>query len=795
MPYNTQLNSLPVGGAPSPHAKMRIQVLNYKLLRPYVHNRQVNDVISFSDSALITRFVQIFCLLFMGLTSPLALAESLELKLDSELSLPIKQETRDSAVYGTADTIQGLMNSEMQLVGNAELRKPGTVVKADDIRYFNVEDEVLAKGSVRIVRDGDVYTGPELRIRLDDSFGYFLQPKYWLSGREGHGNAGRADFIDRDRSHLTSAIYTTCTAENSDWYLQATSIDLDQSTQTGEARNTVIYFKGVPILASPWISFPLNSDRQSGFLPPTFGVTSNAGVELLVPYYWNMAPNRDLTIYPKIISLRGLQLGADFRYLQPTYYGDVRYEILPNDRQAQGQNRHSFLATHSWNAGTGWSGGWNVNSVSDDRYFVDFSRTIAASSQRTLPRLATLAYSAPYWSLTANVLRYQTLQDPSNPIVAPYEKLPEFLFRAARFDQAGFDLSLDAQLTHFWHPTQIRGDRFVVNPSISYPFLRPGWFITPKFSFNATQYSNLKTPNAPSTGPSSYNRSVPTFSLDAGQIYERKTELFGKAYDQTLEPRIFYVHTPYRDQSRLPNFDTSLADFNFSQIFSENTFIGSDRIADADQLTTAITSRFIDSETGAERFRAAIGQRFYLSPQRVTLPGVAPVNSNKSDFLLLASGETLPKLYLDSAMQYSPALKGVSRSNLGLRWQPEPTKVLNAEYRYVRGQIEQVDFSAQWPITKQWYGVGRVNFSTRDRKMVESVAGIEYKGCCWVVRVVAQRYSTGARTATSTIFLQLELNGLGHIGSNPLEALKRNISGYQVINPTPPPVSPFRNYE
>ena len=762
--------------------------------------------------------------------------ESLQLRLQNDL-LPPAKKTREGAVsFSRADHLEGTTDTELILTGDAELRRAGgDVFKADRMRYVQVDDELFANGAVKIVRDGNVYTGPELRLKLDDYSGYFIKPEYSLTGARsrrtpaetqiitattdplyayrnpvssnrsgfpGHGSAERALFIDRDHVDLDDPIYTTCRADGAtepyDWYIKAETMSLDQVTQIGVARNARIVFKGVPILASPYISFPLDDSRKSGFLPPTLSVTSRNGFEYLQPYYVNLAPNYDVTLYPKLITARGLQLGADLRYLSPVYNGDLRAEGLANDRLDQGRSRYAISTLNNYVSGN-WSGYANLNKVSDDDYFVDYSRTIALSSQRVLPRDAALTYTQPYWYATAHVLRYQTLQDPASPITPPYEKSPQLLFHGARLDVlGGFDFNVDADATRFIHPTLASGTRIVVNPSVSFPILRPGWFVTPKLSYNATHYS--VDDQAPGT-QSEFNRNLPTGSVDSGMVFERETALFGKALRQTLEPRLFYVRTPYRNQDALPNYDSGITDFNFAQLFAENPFGGYDRIADVNQLTAAVSTRFINNDDGAEIFRASIGQRYYLSPQKVTLPGQLPVADKRSDVLAEVQGQVSRSFTVDAGVQYSTVTRGFIRSNLGVSYRPEPTKVINAEYRFQQATatqpigLEQVDVSAQWPLFRNVYAVGRVNYSTRDRKAIETLAGFEYSGCCWVLRVAASRYVTGTRTATSTLFLQLELNGLARLGSNPLESLKRNVPGYQLINPPPPVGSPYRNYQ
>jgi LPS-assembly protein len=774
--------------------------------------------------------------LAQGVASPSAdETESLRLKLRNDLSDPKKAVRQGALTFSSADQIEGTTDTEVNLIGPAEIRRPGgEVFLADRMHYVDVTDELFAQGAVEIVRDGNVFVGPELRMKLDDYSGYFVKPSYTLTGaskrREGidtqlisasndplyqyrnptaanragfpgRGYAERATFIDRDHIDLDDPLYTTCRADNYDWYIQADTMSLDQTTQIGVARNAKIVFKGVPILASPYISFPLDDSRKSGLLPPTLSVTSHNGIEFLQPYYFNLAPNYDFTFDPKVISSRGLQLGGDARYLFPGLNGELRGEGLVGDRLDNDKSRYAISTLNNFATGP-WSGYLNYNKVSDDNYFVDFSRSIALSSQRVLPRESAVSYNQPYWTLTLHQLRYQTLQDPASPITPPYEKSPEILFHGARLDVlGGFDFNLDINATRFIHPTLVEGDRFYVNPSVAFPILRPGWFITPKIAYNLTHY---EIRNQVSGQPTEFTRSLPTGTVDSGLVFERDTSLFGRDLRQTLEPRLFYTKTPYRNQDALPNFDSGITDFNFAQLFAANPFGGDDRIADTNALTAAVSTRFLDNADGAEAFRASLGQRFYLSPQRVTIPGGLPIDSKRSDVLVEIQGEVLKKLSVDAGLQYSPSVGGIIRSNFGVSYRPEPTKVVNIDYRYQQAVVdpnaaqpttlEQIDASIQWPLLRNIYAVGRVNYSLRDHKPIEALAGFEYNGCCWVLRAYASRYVTGLTTATNTLFLQLELNGLARLGSNPLESLKRNVPGYQVINPPPAVGSPYRNY-
>ncbi|MBC7499274.1 MAG: LPS-assembly protein LptD [Herminiimonas sp.] len=685
-------------------------------------------------------------------------------------------EDRNAPADVSAERMNGRPDRELELERNVEITRGSMRVTSDKATYSIVEDQIKADGNITMRRFGDRYTGDELNLKMDSGEGYVTNPTYRLERNNAQGKASRIDFEGEDRATVSQGTYSTCEGPDPDWYLKADTLKLDSGRDIGIARKTVVYFKGLPILGTPAMSFPLSDARKSGVLPPTFGTTSKGGLEILVPYYFNIAPNRDLTLYPKIITRRGIQLGADARYLGESYYGETRIEGLFNDQQTK-TNRYAVTSTHAQTVLPGLSFGWNLNTASDDNYPSDFSHSITNSAQRLLPRDINVNYGSSFWSANARVSNYQVLQDPAAPILRPYDRLPQLTFQAGRQDVAGFDWQIDTEATRFWHPDFVRGDRVVVNPRISYPIIRPGYFVTPRLALHATTYQLQN--QAPGV-PTDLNRVLPTFSVDGGMVFERDARFFGAPMTQTLEPRLFYVRTPYRDQSKFPLFDTAEADLSFAQLFTENRFVGSDRISDANQLTAALVSRYIEP-SGAERLRFALGQRFYFTSPQVTL--LANADPSRSDVLASASGQLTSTIGIDGNVQYSESQRRLNRSSYGVRWQPAPKRVLNLQYRRdFFNKLEQVDVSAQWPIANRWYGVGRVNYSLPDSRLAEGLLGMEYKADCWIFRAVAQRTPTATQRSTSSLFFQLELNGLTRLGSNPIDALRTNIPGYQMIS-------------
>lgn len=703
-----------------------------------------------------------------------------------------------------AEKISGTTDAVMRADGAAELRRPGTTLTADAITYQPPTEELQADGNVRLVRGEDVIEGPSLRYRLDSSEGVFEKPRYSirrnlqtgqnLTTTTGTGQADRLEFLGENRVRMQNATYSTCGPDNPDWYAKAETLDLDFQSDEGEGRNGTVFFKGVPVLYSPWLDFSLNNRRKSGFLSPTFGTTNRTGIDLLIPYYWNIAPNMDATIAPRLLGTRGLMMSNEFRYLNEGYSGIARLDYLFSDR-ILGRDRHALSIQHYQQFTQRLSGSLNINAVSDRDYYTDLGNRLAITSISYLPREGTLSYAGDWWNVSARAVNYQTLAN-QLPL---YSLMPSVVLNAYRADlPAGAVFQLKSSYSDFQinDLTRDEGRRFVAYPQLSLPLQTSYMSVIPKFGMHVSNYDlNRGTDNAGFS--TSLSRAIPIFSLDVSSVFERDSDWFGQGYIQTLEPRLFYVLSSYKDQSEYPVFDSALADFNYAQIFSENVFVGQDRIADSNQITAAATSRFIDPENGRERARVALGQRFYLSDQRVTLPGGTPRTERIASTLAALSGELLQDTWVDAAIQYNTDLSQTERYAFSARWNPRPAHVLNASYRFRRSNsplfndVRDVDLSVQWPLTNRWYAVARHNYSIADRRLVEGLGGLEYNGGCWVGRVVFQRIATGARIAGSTatelrtrtaLFFQLELNDFSRIGSNPLDALKRSISGYGQIN-------------
>ncbi len=704
--------------------------------------------------------------------------EGPRLRLDRAIAPAPTHLERDGARFLAADRVEGERDRSITATGSVSLRQRGAAVFADRIEYQVGEQTAIATGNVRLDRDGDTVSGPRLSYRLADDTGEMEAPVFAFPLKAdrksaARGKALRAVLEDRSRSRLHQAEYTTCPLPRDDWVLSVRELEIDVSRNVGTAYNSTVYFLGLPILYSPWLSFPIDNARKSGFLAPTFGSSGQSGFEVSLPYYWNLAENRDATLTPKLFTKRGLQLGGELRYLEPRFSGQVEAEFLPNDQIAE-RDRYLVGIRHFHALPFGWTAALSAQKVSDDDYFRDLSTRLAATSQTNLPRDLIFGYGDDSWALSARAVAYQTLQDPLAPVTVPYRILPQLLASGLKPNWRGADLQFTGELSNFRHPELVAGQRLIAYPSAALPLRRPYGYLTPKLGYHYTRYNVSENAEGVEEG----TRSLPVASVDAGLYFDRPYQFAGRGFLQTLEPRLYYLYVPFRDQSRLPNFTTAESDFSFAQLFNENRFVGGDRIGDANQVTVALTTRLVEAATGLERLKAAIGQVYYFDTQQVTLTG-PPRDAKTSDLLAVASAQPTSAFAIDAALQFNPDGGRAERAALAARYNPRPGSIFNAAYRYTRDAIDQVDFSAQWPLGRGFTAVGRWNWSLRDRKLLEGLVGFEYNAGCWELRAVAHRFITATQQVSTSFQIQLELSGLSKIGINPLETLRQNIAGYR----------------
>ncbi|WGS50407.1 LPS-assembly protein LptD [Paraburkholderia sp. D15] len=720
------------------------------------------------------------------------------------------QQGQKPATFVLGDTTSGTTDQDLAAKGSAEVRRNTMVIKADALHYDQDTDMADAYGQVHINNNGNTFIGPEAHMRLDSSEGFMTAPKYHFSVTGGSGSAQRVDLLDNERSVFTKGTYTACQcADNPAWYIKGSEFDFDTGADEGVAYNGVLFFQGVPVFASPWLSFPLSGERRSGILPPTFSLSSSNGFELSVPYYFNIAPNRDLTITPRLISKRGVQLQSSFRYLSPTYSGSITGEFLPDDRLTK-TNRYALYIQHNQNFGDGFGGYIYYNKVSDNTYPEDLSSSVSQfmnGTQLLYQQEAGLTYNNGPWSVLAREQHWQTL----TPSVAPYGREPQLNVKYAKYNVGGFDYGAEADYSNFRITTAdtTQGQRVMFNPYVSYSVIGPGYFVTPKVQWHFAQYNlnNIST-DVPVGTPKYFTESIPTFTFDTGLIFDRSVRIFGEDYIQTLEPRLYYVYTPYRNQEFAPLFDTAESDFGLAEIFSPNTFVGNDRIADANRLTAAITTRFINPATGDERARFVIAQQYYFQDQRVTLtPTQTSTQATHSDLIVGASLKLGAGFASETAFQYNADNNQLVKTSVGFGFSPATGKVINVAYRYTRANttldntpINQVLVSGQWPLSHRVYSVARFNYDLGAKRIVDGLVGLQYDADCWTLGAGIQRYANGLNTTgqnqTSTRFLaQLTFKGLASVDNGLMAAFRNGVQGYSPPPPPLPPQARFTNYE
>lgn len=716
----------------------------------------------------------------------------------------------------TALDLSSRASEETVATGEVALRRGGLTLTADSLRYLHASERALAEGHVHLERNGDTFDGQRADMDLANSVGSVTGAHFHVARAGAGGRADRVEFTGSKQVRAEGAAYSSCDlspGQNPDWVLTMDKLSLDFERNEGLAQGAVLRFLDVPILAMPVLSFPATDQPKSGWLPPTIDLSTNSGIVISDPYYWRIAPNLDATFAPVLSSKRGAGLRGDFRYLQPSDSGRFEYHALPNDQAAR-QDRYSTLWAHEGSAWQGLHYDLSYQQASDDSYWKDFSKVLPSWTPRLLPQQAHVSQQSRLAGVDVEVYSrvqsWQVLQDSTDTITPPYQRLPQVGLRARVGSGQGLHYELETEANHFRLGTlpssftasntlPYEGKRVHALQSLWLP-LDAGWgWLTPRVALNSASYVYNAFPTDASGAVTSSvssevhrSRAIPTVSLDMGLRFEQELEHLGQDL-VTLEPRLHYVRTPRRTQSDLPLFDTAGADFSAVSIYADNTFTGVDRVSDASQMTFGFTSRVLNRDNGVERLRFGAAQRYQFRAPELTADGSSGTSSGSrfSDLLLFGSGNLGSDWHVDSTLQYNVDLSRPARTVASLRYQPGPFQTLAGTYRYTRGLSEQYELGWQWPVYRRsggagscqgtFYGVGRVTYSMMDSRITDALAGVEYDSGCWIVRVVADRQSTSSTATTTQLMLQLELVGLSRLGSNPLQSLKDSIPGYRLL--------------
>jgi LPS-assembly protein len=694
----------------------------------------------------------------------------------SQLSL---DPATDEEIQYESDTLEAQKDGLMTLRGNVTIAQGERRISTEEVTYDSTSGAFDTQSSVELSDPNLTVRGASARVEETGS-AVFEKAEFELRQQNARGAASRIRASADGEVSLDNVSYTSCPRGREDWVIRAAAIDISQRRGLGVGRSARLDFKGVPILYTPFISFPVGEERKSGFLFPAIGNSSRSGASAAVPWYWNIAPNYDATFTPFYYAKRGARLDTQFRYLTGTGRGTFEAEYLPDDDEF-GDERSLLRFTDQSDFTENLRLDVEATNVSDSQWFEDFALGPEGTSVTFLDRFANLTYLGENWHAVLRTQNFQVIDDSIAQVDRPYTILPQLGISGSWPEQPfGLTFALDMEVGNFTHnfdqapfnmPT---GWRFDAAPEVRMPLRGAGIYLEPAASFRYTGYE-LEENGLEDDSPS---RSAPIFSVDTGLVFER---LWGSEEHRlhTLEPRLLYLYVPYRDQSDLPNFDTGLADLNLVQLFRTNRYVGADRLADANQLSFGLTSRLLDADTGKEFLAATIGQAYYFDVPRVLLPGETQDDTESSDIIAELDLRAYGDWNIGMGVQWDPGDTRSEKGDVYLQYRPEHDRVANLGYRFRRGNIEQVESSIAWPLGESWSAYGRFVYSLEDDQELEQFAGLEYRSCCWRLRVVAGRYvSDRTGNIDTSVLLQLELNGLSSVGDEADAFLERSIRGY-----------------
>lgn len=668
----------------------------------------------------------------------------------------------DDKVRITADQADLVHNGLSTLSGSVKLKRDDQEITAEQLDYDELQQRVIVNHESLFRTSQIVVDSQKSQFDLDDKSGLFSDNNFVLLSRGARGHSDQLQVNADKTATLHGARYTTCAPGNDSWYLEASKIDLDYDEGVGTARNARLRFLGVPIFYSPWLEFPIDDRRRSGLLYPVLANTKKTGLDIREPVYINLAPNYDMTFTPRYMSDRGTQLELTGRYLLSNSEGDLGYQYLDHDRFTD--ERRTYLYYNDRSLLTPQlSMDLHYADVSDPAYFEDLgSNGIDLSSDSFLDRSARFLYQSPAsYSVQMLVQDYQKITSNLTQVEAPYRRLPQIVFNTETrnsflYSRAG----LTGEYSNFARDDSIEGQRIDIDPYIKIERDTIAWYSKAQLDYRYTDYRLTGTAPGVNDQP---DRALPIFSAEYGLRFER---LLDDGTPQLLEPRLFYLYVPYRRQDDLPVFDSGEPDFDFTQLFARNRFSGLDRISDANELTLALTGRQLDPRTGAVKVSASIGQLYRLESPRVTLPGETSPDAGLTD--LIGEFEYNLSTHWGTRLlaQWSPENAEFSRTGVAIRYRDDNRHMIETAYRYRRGLLEQTDLTVMTPLYRAISLAGRWRYSLRDGQSLDTYAGLRYDTCCWAADVAFRRYISDSRgTMNNGIYFQLELKGLGQIGS------------------------------
>ena len=700
---------------------------------------------------------------------------------------PRDERGEDAPVVLSADSSESQDNEVVKLFGNVLVQRPDEQLSADEAIFHKATQTLNASGNVRYVTPDFSTLSSEAEIISGSNQGSFADAEFFIYERHARGASSNIQLQGEDLTVLRQTLYTTCDKDDEAWALRASTVELDHASGMGDAYNTRLYFQGVPVFYLPFMRFPITNERMTGLLPPSWGSTELGGNEFTQPIYINLHPQLDATITPHNYTQRGMKLESELRYLSRFGEGVISGEKI--DDEVYGHKRSLFHYEHQGRLGSNWSDSILFDRASDDDYFNDFSNLLSVSATSTLERHMKLNYADSSQQLEIQAQDFQVIGGSQ-----PYRRLPQIKHQFNPAIPGLARVAMTTELVRFQRLNSLGGKRVHINPSISLPYQRTAGYITPKLSLYHSQYRFDEQNN--NLGVDSLRRTVPVSSIDTGIFLERDTHIGQTEYLHTLEPRLFYLYAPYRDQSDFPLFDTSALAFSQSQLFSESRFSGPDRIGDANQVTIALASRLIRAKDGKEQLYGSLGKIVYLDDRRVSLSGNSLVEEHQSDIIAEAQFKPNDRLSLKADLLWDSEYDLITERDVRLQYQADGNRILNLSYRDRGNRLtspssvsKEIDASLLWPLTHRWSMMARRYHSLPDNRTMEKMAGLEYNDCCWAVRAVRRANFVEDAAALNAPFgslryswyIQLELKGLTSLGKRIDELMEEQILGFSAV--------------
>ncbi len=673
-------------------------------------------------------------------------------------SVPAPASTGDEqTIFISADESESWGKGDIRLRGDIELTQGTRFLRAEQMLYSDEDQRITAEGNISLIEEGLLLKGRRIMLNVQDEAMTLEGGEYQIAGQGARGAAEKISIINREQILLQDASYTTCPPGDESWRFRAATITLKPAENIGTAKHMRLEMMGVPVFYFPYINFPLG-ERKSGLLLPSVGSSNSVGQEVTTPFYWNIAPDRDATLSINQMSKRGTQLTGEFRYLNENGEGQLDVEYLDNDQQSS-RARH-FLHYQQQSYWQAWQASINFQQLSDRDYFRDLSREKERYSSRLLESYAALSYADDAW-YGSLALQNNKILDEIPSATPAVKRLPQLRFAHYRGLAKGVNFALQSEFASFRQSSDLTALRLDIKPTLSAYYGDSAAYLKPSIAWQATGYWV--------NNGSAQIRQLPKVTLDSGLWFERNLQIGDKAYRQSLEPRLYLLYVPYREQQSLPAsgalFDTQLSEFDFDSLFTENRYSGIDRIGDEQRVTLSLASRWFDNQ-GRQRLQVRFGQLYHLSEQRVTIPNETITEKGWSNLLAAVDGEVNRFVTTSGLAEWNTRQGWLEKANFQVAFERDKKRRVSLGLNFRRTLIKQSTLQARWPLSSRWSMMGNVTYSFYRNGALNTQLGFEYDNCCWRARIAAQEYisdNDGGRN--SGIAVQFELKGLTSVGS------------------------------